>query len=437
MLIGNKDAFTLYHISNEETSRKKAVGPALPALGHATSGAAGTAISKLLLYPLDLVITRLQVQSHSEEQDVEYKGVQDAVQKIYRTEGGIHAFYRGILPETLKGVADSFLFFLAYTYIGQKRRAAQGSQRLSAIDEICVGVGAGAFAKLFTNPIQCIVSRKQTAAMMASRDPLASAPPDLSVKDHALQIMHEKGLLGFWSGYSASLILSLNPSITLLLQKALLRFFVSKERRTDPGALVTFLLAAVSKAIASTITYPFSLAKTRAQVSRQKPSQRAGPTSETEKVDDADKARIARARQHTVFSTILRIAKTEGLSALYQGLGAEVLKGFFSHGLTMLMKDRIHTVIIDLYYLILKSLKRYPGPEDLGKMATERAKDAYEHSKEHVDDAYAKGVAATGIASSKIRDAMAGGSHRAEELVKKGRQAAGSMAQPVKDKLED
>ncbi|KAF2729818.1 mitochondrial carrier [Polyplosphaeria fusca] len=384
------DAFSIYHVQREEgPQRTRATGPALPALGHATSGAAGTAISKLLVYPLDLVITRLQVQKQIQSNDTnaDYKGILDAVERIYKKEGGIRAFYSGVTQDTLKGVADSFLFFLAYTYLRQKRLDAQQSRNLSVLDEIGVGVVAGACSKLITTPVQNIVTRKQTAAMISARDPTSTMSADFSVRDIALQIRHEKGLQGFWSGYSASLILTLNPSITFLIHRMLLRLLVPQSRRSDPGSRTTFLFAAISKAIASTITYPFSLAKTRAQVSSQKPSQPSGTTSETEKDSDRKHSKPAEVRQRTVFSTILRIAKTEGLWALYQGLGAEVMKGFFSHGITMLMKDRIHVAIIDLYYATLKSLKKYPGPEELASMAAEQAKDTYNKSVELAGDA--------------------------------------------------
>lgn len=73
---------------------------------------------------------------------------------------------------------------------------------------------AGAFA---TTPVQNIVTRKQTAAVVFARDPTSSVSPKLSVKDIVLQIRHEKGFLGFWSGYSASLVLTLNLAIIFLL----------------------------------------------------------------------------------------------------------------------------------------------------------------------------------------------------------------------------
>ena len=328
------------------------------------------------------------------------------------------------MPEALKGVADSFLFFLAYSYVRQKRLDARDSGRsLPALEEIGVGVLAGAFSKFFTTPIQQIVTRKQTAAMM-KQESSTTIPPLSSTRDIAWEIRREKGVQGFWSGYSASLILTLNPSITMLLHKALLRLVVPRANRDNPGARMTFLLAAISKVLASTVTYPFSLAKTRAQVSSQEPSSGTGETSDKEKSNDALGSRALQARQRTVFSTILRIAQTEGIWGLYQGLGAEVLKGFFSHGITMLMKDRIHAVIISLYYTVQNALKKYPSPSEGAKSASDSVQNAYEQGKEQASEAYAKGAEVVGSATESAKQVVSQGSREAQELVEKGRQHA-------------
>jgi len=121
-----QEAYTLYHQALLEEKHSSPTGPALPALGHALAGATGTAISNLALYPLDLVITRLQVQrqlrkSSTEAEEGEYKGVADAFQRIYLREGGVSAFYKGVREDIGKGVVDSFLFFAVYSYLRGRR----------------------------------------------------------------------------------------------------------------------------------------------------------------------------------------------------------------------------------------------------------------------------------------------------------------------------
>jgi len=375
-----QDHFELYHLAQEEESKTSVLGgPALPALGHAVSGAAGSAISNVITYPLSLVVTRLQTQhqfkTKGDRGDADdYKDVIDAARRIYAEEGGISAFYAGCTQDTLKTMTDSFLFFLAYNFIRRTRLGK--AKRLPIHEELGVGMLAGAFAKFITSPVSQIVTRKQVASMVAARDSTITISSELSAKDIALQIRHEKGILGFWSGYSASLILTINPSLTFLLHETFLRLLVKREKRSNPGSLVTFLIAAVSKAIASTITYPFQLAKSRAQVSKQSRSEESDePVSKKDSTVGKAQKPVKNLEHRTIFHSVANIAREEGIVGLYQGLGGEIVKGFFSHGLTMLTKERIHVVVIQLYYLVLKLLRRYPSPEELAALAKERVSD--------------------------------------------------------------
>lgn len=147
-------------------------------------------------------------------------------------------------------------------------------------------------------------------------------------------------------------------------------------------------MAAVSKAIASTITYPFSLAKARAQASSSPPVSHETKqdiksdvenldknisVSENEKKlkDAATKAKSA-AKKNNVFVEILRIYRTEGVEALYEGVYGEILKGFFSHGITMLVKEAVHKLVIKTYFMILKALNKLPSSKEVVNQAGEK-----------------------------------------------------------------
>lgn len=391
---GSEDAFAVYHLVQEspESPTRRSTGPALPALGHALAGAVATAGSKLLLYPLELITTRLQVQrqlhgpkeapSAAHDADAEYVSLVDAVRKIYKHEGGLKAFYTGCAPDVGKGIADSFLFFLAYTFLRQRQLRKDETNSLSVVKELSVGIAAGAFAKLITTPVQNIVIRQQTAALVAARDPTFSTTPresdKLSMKDVALQIRSERGLAGFWAGYSASIILTLNPALTFAVENTLKRLLPQSRREKTPPQL-TFLIAALSKAIATTVTYPVMLAKSRAQaasstniteeegtekgaepsVSFEKPDS-DGPTKRQLKQRAHQALRLLSA-QYAIFLSLQNIYRSEGLQGLYSGLEAEVLKGFLSHGLTMMVKEKVHVGIIQLYYALLRLTQRWPA----------------------------------------------------------------------------
>jgi hypothetical protein len=255
--------------------------------------------------------------------------------------------------------------------------------------------------------------------MISARSGSTSLSP--TVSDIASQIRAQKGLQGFWSGYSASLVLTLNPSLTFFLYEFFKRC-LPRSRRDDPGARLIFLMAAISKAIASTITYPFSLAKARAQTSSAPPidpssaSQLKAEASSIHTASQAEKVSkdaSRTAQRSTVFSTILHIYRTEGPAALYEGVLGEILKGFFSHGITMIVKESIHKLIIQTYYLLLKALNKYPSPSELAQQAGESIQDGagkagslvregYENVSERVSGAVQGGKEMVGTAGERM-----------------------------------
>lgn len=333
------------------------------------SGALGAVVSNLATYPLNLIATRMQCQKkrdtdsrdrreEEDEEECRYKGILDAARKIYAREG-LRGLYTGVVASTGKAVADSFLFFLAYAFLRQRRlnarsrAAGQGRKKttLPVLDELAIGVLASAFARLLTTPLANITTRKQTAAMSS-----------MSTREIASRIRAEKGLKGFWSGYTATLILTLNPSITFALNELLKCVLLPREKRQKPSAVITFLLAAISKAAASSVTYPISLAKTRMQANGSTREPRDKESLSSTRNSREIQKKMMKKQKKTILTTLLTIARTEGLSALYAGLGAELLKCFFSHGITMLTKDAVHALIIQTYYALLSLLRRYPGP---------------------------------------------------------------------------
>lgn len=356
----------------------------------------------------------------------------DAAGQIYNHGGGISAFYAGIIQDTSKSIADSFLLFLFYNYFRQNRLQKYDikTTALPVLDEFAVGALAGACSKFFTTPISNIVTRKQTARMVYARSGSSHIEP--SVQEIASKIQSEKGLLGFWSGYSASLVLTLNPSITFFLYETFKRTLLPRSRRDDPGVRITFLLAAVSKAVASTITYPFSLAKARTQVGAKPPvnpdaasqiktdisaasssSNDADGKGKEQEAKSASKNLKRTAARSTVFSIILHIYRTEGPQALYEGVWGEICKGFFSHGITMLVKEAVHKVIIQLYFLLLRALKRMPTASEAVGQAQEMAQNASVQAQE----ASAKAGEMASISYGKAAEGVSGAYNSAAQTL--------------------
>ncbi|KAI0412338.1 mitochondrial carrier domain-containing protein [Xylaria grammica] len=415
---------------------------ALPPLHHALSGSLGTLISTCSLYPLSLVIARLQVQRQlcrrreedrpgrapgydpgpahpgpgpsdpppipttraptspppggppppSEQVDTQRApardrdrqpkqptaknvGIVDVFSQIWSSDGdgGLRAFYTGLAQDAPKSALDSFLFFLFYEwfralYLRSRRRV--GRAKIRGLGVLIIGSAAGACSRAFTTPIANVVTRRQMATLLG--------PNTHGAREIAHSIRKEKGLAGFWSGYSASLVLTLNPSLTFFLQEFLKTTF-AENTYDDPGPRLTFLFAATSKAISSVVTYPFQIAKTRLQAgvplgAGELDQEQSGKTHEVnlkpdkraeDERDDEGQAcenktgtvrTVQKLAQQSIFGTVAHIIRTEGIGSLYDGVGAELLKGFFSHGTTMLAKDVVHKLLFKLYIFVLGAL---------------------------------------------------------------------------------
>jgi hypothetical protein len=340
----------------------------LPSLAHALSGSTGTALSTLATYPLDLVNTRLKVQRQLPTAQSHYTGIADAFCQIYAREGGLRAFFAGLRADVAKSVVDSFLFFLFYNYLRTKRLHGR-RQHLRAVEELGIAAVAGAAARLCTTPVGNVVTRRQTARLVPGEE----GDADRSFGEVLSEIRREKGVVGLWAGYSASLVLTLNPSVTFFLQQSLTRRVLKSERwdsEEGAGAGLTFVLAAVSKAVATAVTYPFQIARARVQVSgpgREEGEDEKGGYKLSEKTEErAAKATARTAKQtaagtETIFGTVARIRREEGVGALYDGLSGELLKAFFTHGITMVSKDAVHKLLFRLYFAILAYFRRHPG----------------------------------------------------------------------------
>ncbi|KJZ76062.1 hypothetical protein HIM_04518 [Hirsutella minnesotensis 3608] len=315
----------------------------LSALGHAVSGSAGTAVSTAAVFPLDLVTTRLKAQRMMRSPD-RYQGIYDALRAIIRDEGGVSALYNGLAPDVAKSVLDSFLFFGFYSYLRGHNRHP------TVIQELAMGALAGACSRALTTPISTVVTRMQ----------VSSQPKTL--RQALAEVGHEKGIFGLWSGYSATLFLTLNPSLTFFVNRRLAKRILPALQEEDiPVAWVAFLLAAFSKATATALTYPFQTGRLHLQMAREPTEQESSEDKKSKSGETPatlPSSLLRKAFDKTVIGIIFQIMKKQGQRALYDGLRGELLKGFLSHGLTMLVKGFFFRLAVRLWILARPHLRK-------------------------------------------------------------------------------
>ena len=420
MLIFRQDAFDLYHLHKPAAPHPSfPLAPALPALGHACAGAIGATVSNACTYPLSLLVMRLQIRRQlrratSNSTVPDDHSLHGAARELYRAEG-LAGLYAGLGADTAKTALDAFLFFLFYSALRRVRQRARTptTTHLPALEELAVGYAAAALSRLFTTPAGVVVARLQTASLTPSPAPPpdAASPPDTTPAPRqpppaaaiVSQILAERGLAGLWAGYAATLVLALNPALTFAVFEALKRALVPRARRAHPPPAATFALAAAGKAAASCATYPFALAKARAQCAATPVSEEdsAGEKPTEEEGHDTNGG----ATKKSVLATLRDIVREDGVAGLYEGLEAEVLKGTLSHGTTMLVKGAAHRAVVQTYFVLLRVPRRQPGPRELAIRVEEKAGNA---SKMVIEGAR--------VASGKMAVAVAGAVPVAKEV---------------------
>ncbi|KAI0343472.1 mitochondrial carrier [Trametopsis cervina] len=338
----------------------------LPPLVQAFSGSVGSAAANAVVYPLDLIATRLQTTSSKKLRG--FRGIVLALRHVVRSEGW-HGLYDGLNTDTAATLISNFLYFYFYTFIRGfvvRRKGASAprikgrpiSVLLSAPEELGIGFIAGVASRAISQPLSVITVRLQTqtegeddegelnAEKGGPEEPEIRGEPN-GVIDTVRRIYEEQGLEGFWGGFTTTIPLSMNPAITLFLFQLFQRLVSLRRPRTQtaigtPSPGSAFLGAALSNVVAITLLYPLILAKTRLQV-HKKDLKRDGD-SESQRQDKENVLRIWD-----------RALRKQGVSGLYQGLEAQITKGFVSEGVKMMIKQRIEAYVVGLY---LRSLRK-------------------------------------------------------------------------------
>ncbi|KHJ30948.1 putative peroxisomal carrier protein [Erysiphe necator] len=300
----------------------------------AVSGATGAVIANTIVYPLDIVKTRLQVQvkqkpsgtCHNDNQ-IYYKSTWDAILKII-DRNGVCGLYAGINGALIGVASTNFAYFYFYSIV---RTFYMSSRKYSSppgtITELTMGAVAGAAAQLLTIPVSVITTRQQTQA----------EGQDKGIVDTAKEIIEsDDGWTGLWRGLKASLVLTINPAITYGAYQRLRQLIFPRKINLRPRE--AFLLGAVSKSLATIATQPLIVAKVGLQ----------------------SKSLCQRSKPFKSFVEVLHfIIENEGPTGLFKGIGPQVLKGLIVQGLLMMTKERVELLFILLfrYIKLLRSSK--------------------------------------------------------------------------------
>jgi len=172
--------------------------------------------------------------------------------------------------------------------------------RLTTLESMAAGALAGSATVLITNPIW-VVNTRMTARKSETSEPLLPtkegevpaekkrAPGTLST---FLKIIREDGPTRLFAGVLPALVLVINPILQYTIFEQLKQVL---EKRRKVTARDSFLLGALGKLAATSITYPYITVKSRAHVATGEG--REGMTA-----------------------SLKRIVREEGVAGLYGGM---------------------------------------------------------------------------------------------------------------------
>ncbi|KAL4529421.1 hypothetical protein Ndes2526A_g04210 [Nannochloris sp. 'desiccata'] len=240
-----------------------------PEIGTAFSGGIAGAITATVVCPLDVLKTRLQVQSPSVR--TQYYGISGGLSRILRDEG-FRGLYRGLTPSLFALLPNWAVYFTTYerfkvaisNHVRPEWKASPGVHMAAA-------AGAGAATMLITNPLWVVKTRLQTQNMGIKMGRGTNSALYKGTADALIRIAKEEGIAGLYSGLGPSFLGVMHVVIQFPLYEEIKRRMSNKNgnegdhHKLSMAELV--LASAGSKMVASTATYPHEVVRSRMHIS--------------------------------------------------------------------------------------------------------------------------------------------------------------------------
>ncbi|KAL2041680.1 hypothetical protein N7G274_005464 [Stereocaulon virgatum] len=289
-------------------------------IAHALAGAGGGLLSLTLTYPLITLSTRAQVESKRAQ-----SSTYDAVRRIVQREG-IAGLYSG-LDSALFGITvTNFVYYYWYewtrAFFSRAALRTRASQKLTTLESMIAGAIAGSATVLMTNPIW-VVNTRMTARQSESSSSDLPGPVTGSEKPSRkpstiatlMKLFREEGPMALFAGVLPALVLVINPILQYTIFEKL-KDILEKRRRVTPRD--AFVLGAIGKLLATSITYPYITVKSRMHVA-SKDSAKDG-----------------------MMQSLRRVVREEGWSGLYKGIGPKVSQSVITAAFLFAFKDALY-----------------------------------------------------------------------------------------------
>lgn len=329
-------------------------------------------IHRYFILALLLYRSKTRIQAGKLTKEISVRGSDGKIKKIKVNPGlfggvgtiaakdGLRSLYSGVGASTVNTLSMQFSYFFFYSYIRSfwlkrmEQKAGPGVKVvIGTAMELLLGALAGAVAQVFTIPVSVIATRQQLASSesptggVSSSDARPSGATTVSGKPASAEsgdkaaplkqvankaigklsqdnsfmgvardILRDDGITGLWRGLKASLVLTVNPAITYGVFERVKSIILASTADGKMTPWRSFFIGALSKSLATVVTFPYILAKVRLQ------------------------GRVAGSEAGAI-GMLVKILQKEGLSGWYQGMQAQIVKAVLTQSILFVARDAV------------------------------------------------------------------------------------------------
>ncbi|XP_014219617.1 mitochondrial folate transporter/carrier [Copidosoma floridanum] len=229
------------------------------------AGVAGGTMSTLLLHPLDLIKIRYAVDDGRSKLNLHHNGLSNTFKKIIISEG-YSGLYKGLTPNILGSGTSWGLYFLIYNYVKAWLQEQKSKESLGPWSHMLAAANAGILTLLITNPIWVIKTR--LCLQYAEEVHLSKTIKYFGMMDAFKKISQSEGIGAFYKGLVPGLFGVSHGAMQFMTYEELKKFYnIYRNRPFNEklGTIQYIFCAAISKMIASTVTYPYQVIRIRLQ----------------------------------------------------------------------------------------------------------------------------------------------------------------------------
>lgn len=150
-----------------------------------------------------------------------------------------------------------------------------------------------------------------------------------TLKEQLMTVYREEGVKGFYKGIIPSLILVSNPAVQFMVFERLKSIMLRRTTKKRLGPTDAFLLGAMAKLVATLVTFPYLLVKSRLQA----------------------KGTQGVVKYAGFIDAVTSILKADGIKGFYKGITSKIVQTVLGAAFMFWVKEKV--VVYTMFCIIL------------------------------------------------------------------------------------